>query len=101
MGKRSGKRYRVPCTACEAKLDVPPEAGRLIGYVIPGGDKVEIVCNQACEQKLYQGARIINWLISGDPVAMHSDSIIRHDLALKHGSVGIRDGKIVYLDVTD
>lgn len=101
-GRRAkGKRYRLPCIACQTKLDLAPEAKRLVGYLIPGGDAVVLVCDEKCEQTHYANARLMNWLLSGEPVAMHSDAIIRHDLAVKHGKVGIREGKIVYIDAID
>lgn len=102
VSRKRGKRYRVLCGGCQAKLDVNPEFGRLIGYVLPGGDALTLVCDEKCERKLYQHARIVNYLLSGDPVAMHSDSVIRLDLVLKYGgAVTIKDGKVFYPDAPE
>ncbi len=102
MGKRrgSGARYRIECCVCHAKLEASREAHALLGRVV-GGDLVVLVCNEKCEKNLYRNARIMNWLTKGEAVAYHSDAVIRHDLAIKAGKVGIHDGKIVYIDSID
>ena len=98
MGKRNkGQRYRLPCSVCETKLDLfNPQVGRLVGLQVRG-KLVTLVCNERCETQLYNNARFVNWLLHGDAVAEHSDVVLRHDLALKHGGVMLRDGKIVYV----
>lgn len=74
---------------------------RLVGYRIPGGDVVTLVCNAECERKLYSAARFVNFFVNLDATAAHSDAVLRHDLWLEHGGVRVRKGKIEYVDLGD
>lgn len=103
MGKRRGlgPRFRLPCSVCQRLLDVSPVAKQYVGYHLPGGDVIMLVCDADCEKRLYQDARILNFFIHGEAVAMDSDAVLRFDLLNEHGGVSIRDGKLVYLDIPD
>lgn len=90
---------RVACGACGKKLAVARAMYRYFAkptMLGPKGDMMRIVCDEKCERRLYDAARLLNWLMHGEAVAYESNAVLRHDRYMREGAtLRKKDGEAV------